>query len=236
MWLCHSACCTGAEDDSVHVVSVDVLDAPTMIPKKEAKLRRGDEKAGSENQLEVSIWKACRGLDELGLLLDDLDASSAQICDITDGLVSDWNAKSERKVQVGDYIVDVKAPGDCVVAKLYQAMGLISFTVRRPKFLTVGAVKEVGGLGIDMSCKEDTAGLLIRSVREGPLLRWNKEHPDQALRPGDRIMSVNGKTGDPSALELAKAMDAEAVGSDLIMIISRPCSGAELRGSTAVGL
>lgn len=40
-------------------------------------------------------------------------------------------------------------------------------------------------------------GKKIVSVKHGPVMRWNEAHPEQALRPDDVIVEVNGARGGP---------------------------------------
>jgi len=51
-------------------------------------------------------------------------------------------------------------------------------------------------LGIDVDWA-DGRSLLVKSVQMGPVADWNMERgPDKALRPGDRIVAVNGISGE----------------------------------------
>jgi hypothetical protein len=54
------------------------------------------------------------------------------------------------------------------------------------------------GLGLDVSCEGDA--LLIEDVGPGPVELWNLSHPDEVVQIGDRILEVNGVSGDASAL------------------------------------
>lgn len=48
----------------------------------------------------------------------------------------------------------------------------------------------------------DGATIFVDSVEtEGLVARWNAEHPDRAVHPGDRIVEVNGHQGDGTAME-----------------------------------
>jgi len=59
--------------------------------------------------------------------------------------------------------------------------------------------------------------LLIKEVIKGLVMEWNIMHPEQEVRAGDRIVSVNGKGG-----EVQELIDASKVGTQLQLAISRP--------------
>lgn len=54
-------------------------------------------------------------------------------------------------------------------------------------------------LGIDV-IHQDPQHLFISRVNVGPLLLWNRLHPGKAVRPGDRIVTVNGQSGASDVL------------------------------------
>jgi len=54
------------------------------------------------------------------------------------------------------------------------------------------------GLGLDVS-HEDGA-LLIEDVGPGPVELWNLSHPEEVVQIGDRILQVNGVSGDASSM------------------------------------
>jgi len=65
----------------------------------------------------------------------------------------------------------------------------------------VDVEKDENGLGIDVASLE-VGKLLISRIKVGPLLMWNKHHPEQGIYAGDRIKQVNGEEG--TAEELIK--------------------------------
>jgi hypothetical protein len=54
------------------------------------------------------------------------------------------------------------------------------------------------GLGLDVS--DDHEALLIEDVGPGPVELWNLSHPEEVVQIGDRILEVNGISGNASAL------------------------------------
>ncbi|CAE7177018.1 nipblb [Symbiodinium necroappetens] len=59
---------------------------------------------------------------------------------------------------------------------------------------------KVAGLGLEVDWA-DGKTLFIKSVKaEGAVPSWNKKHAANAVAAGDRIISINGKAGDPKAM------------------------------------
>lgn len=58
-------------------------------------------------------------------------------------------------------------------------------------------------LGVEVECCEDPSALCILDVREGLMQSWNRDHPEQQVRPGDLMVELNGVRG--SAEELMAA-------------------------------
>ncbi|CAE8619676.1 unnamed protein product [Polarella glacialis] len=56
------------------------------------------------------------------------------------------------------------------------------------------------GLGLEVDWA-DGKTLYIKGVKaEGGVPNWNKSQPKRAVRTGDRVISINGKVGDPKAM------------------------------------
>lgn len=63
----------------------------------------------------------------------------------------------------------------------------------------VRVTKDGDEVGIDV-LQHEKDSLRVTNIKAGPILLWNQQNPDQALRPGDRIVSVNGERGDSEQL------------------------------------
>lgn len=70
-------------------------------------------------------------------------------------------------------------------------------------------------LGVDVDLNEGTT-LIIDTVNPGLMEEWNKANPDEVVKPGDRICSVNGTSGD--AMKMTEVCKRDTV---LVMIIQR---------------
>lgn len=69
----------------------------------------------------------------------------------------------------------------------------------QPEVVRVITVDKMGcGLGLDVS--RDGDALLVEGIGPGAIQWWNVLHPVEAVMPGDRIVNVNGVTGDAMLL------------------------------------
>jgi len=81
------------------------------------------------------------------------------------------------------------------------------------------------GLGLDVS--DDCEALLIEDVGPGPVELWNLSHPEEVVQIGDRILQVNGVSGNAS--ELLSAIQA----SDTLELVVEPKMHSTKDDSTA---
>jgi len=51
-------------------------------------------------------------------------------------------------------------------------------------------------LGVDVELSDDEAFLTVVRITGGVVAAWNAMHPDKQLKLGDRIVAVNGLSGD----------------------------------------
>mmetsp|Transcript_113498 Transcript_113498/g.321148 ORF Transcript_113498/g.321148 Transcript_113498/m.321148 type:complete len:273 (+) Transcript_113498:179-997(+) len=59
------------------------------------------------------------------------------------------------------------------------------------------AGKDILGLDVDWA---DGKTLYIKGVKNGVVKEWNRDHPDEAVKGGDRIIAINGVADDPDAM------------------------------------
>jgi len=72
-------------------------------------------------------------------------------------------------------------------------------------------------LGVDADWS-DGKTLYIKAILAGAVSDWNKENPTKAVQPGDRVISVNGVTGD------AQAMVREIKDRNLLLLLFQKAS------------
>jgi len=74
-------------------------------------------------------------------------------------------------------------------------------SAEEPGCMTINLIKTRGerklGLGINHI---DGKTIVILEVKEGLVKQWNLTHPDQVVMQDDRIIEVNGITGDAAAM------------------------------------
>ena len=66
-----------------------------------------------------------------------------------------------------------------------------------PKFFDVHLTKDNDNSKLGINGTSDGDYLLVTSVGEGLVEQWNEGHPESSVRPGDRIVAVNGVEGKP---------------------------------------
>merc|ERR1712183_216123 len=170
-------------------------------------------------------------MGSLGLTLDFMDLVTAYVCTVECGVVQEWNLKVpvERHVKEGDYIVAASGREGSVgiCAKLKEACEELTLTVKRPQKLEVTLVKDNpsadgnrSAFGFRVTCRSESTSVLISEIHEGPLLRWNLEHPDRAVRLNDRIICANACHGP--GIDIVKCLQDAKPGDSTRMIISRP--------------
>lgn len=135
----------------------------------------------------------------IGADVDLLDGVALHVSFIHAGLVADWNKTCPPELQVcpDQYIMDVNGctgSSAAMVARLKED-SKVTLTVRRPLHYQALISKQSGSVGLDLNYVVSGAGLLVLAIHDGPVAEWNRAHPAQEVRKGDRIVGVNGKTG-----------------------------------------
>eukprot|EP00435_Cladocopium_sp_Y103_P060693 s46_g22.t1 len=200
-------CCdSGQEVEELKEVST----LPILVPELRFTESR---KAPSHGSFSVAI--PMKGHISFGVKLDVTDTSvGPMIIDIESGAVASFNAQNPAQaIQIWDTIAELEDAKGMVA--VYERMNgplpeIVRMTLRRPRQLNAMLSKKDGPLGVLLDYKPSSVGGLIASVKESGLVStWNKEHPEDALSPGDRILKINGKmpTGDAIIQEIKDAGD-----------------------------
>jgi len=107
------------------------------------------------------------------------------------------DASSNKRLRAGTLIRD-ELPTASQMAILTSGMlpdGRQEAAPHRDFVISLNMMNK-NSLGIDVDWA-DGVTLLVKSVQMGPVADWNMERgPDKALRPGDRIIAVNGVSGE----------------------------------------
>lgn len=161
---------------------------------------------GPEFHISVDRTDGC----SLGIEVEHYTDSVLIIMKIGEGLIQDWNtANPDQILEENDLIVganDVLGDVEQILLECRKTAPL-SIAIRRPACkssapkkrdteFTVTLDKTQGArLGLDVNHDEGRE-LFIEKIDEGLVLDWNKEHPDRQVLIDDRIVEVNGVSGD----------------------------------------
>mmetsp|Transcript_683 Transcript_683/g.1419 ORF Transcript_683/g.1419 Transcript_683/m.1419 type:complete len:223 (-) Transcript_683:57-725(-) len=128
------------------------------------------------------------------LYIDTMDERYCMIANIVNvANITD----STGKVAPGMFITKVDDVSGSSKAMLARLMGKTSakLTVRYPKHIKVNVVK-TGSLNLAITAKSDLPFFIVKHINPGPIATWNERHPDKAVMPNDRMIEVNGISGD----------------------------------------
>lgn len=67
--------------------------------------------------------------------------------------------------------------------------------VQHPQEVHLVINKGKGSLGLEVDYSMNGSSLLVLAVNPGPVLDWNEENKDKAMRKYDRIIKVNNTYG-----------------------------------------
>ncbi|CAE7240825.1 Ccrn4l [Symbiodinium pilosum] len=145
----------------------------------------------------------------LGIVLDVTNPECAVVKEISQGPVRDWNqdCSEDKRVMLLDRILEVNGVRGSSI-ELAKALGNpdtqeFSITMQRPEERRV-QLHRPGEIGIIMNYKKVGAiAPWISKIMPGLLSQWNENMPDQAVCIHDRIVAVNGESGNTEEL-LAK--------------------------------
>lgn len=158
----------------------------------------------------------------LGVNVDRRDGLHLVVDAIGFGLVRDWNLLHPNfAVQRDDLIIEVngvRGDAERIIQECKKCEMLAMKVARPPKRVdSLVAYSVCGipphefdiivdkgtglGLGVGVDHQDDVS-LKIINVDRGLIHDWNREHPHMRVKPGDRIVSVNGVSG--SAKEIVE--------------------------------
>jgi len=114
--------------------------------------------------------------------------------------VDDWNVEVSpvHQIQIGDRVDAVAGEGgdvDTILDSLTRLQiskiqGVI-FDLTRPTPLTI-KLKAPFGIQVNSA---NVSWLVITNIEAGVLDNWNRENPNEQVRPEDAIIAVNGRKG-----------------------------------------
>eukprot|EP00450_Noctiluca_scintillans_P024726 CAMPEP_0194525828 /NCGR_PEP_ID=MMETSP0253-20130528/61438_1 /TAXON_ID=2966 /ORGANISM="Noctiluca scintillans" /LENGTH=171 /DNA_ID=CAMNT_0039370599 /DNA_START=1 /DNA_END=516 /DNA_ORIENTATION=+ len=71
---------------------------------------------------------------------------------------------------------------------------------------TVTVTKDVGNVfGVKVLQSQKSCAISVKSVNPGLIMAWNETHPEQRVKVGDKLVSVNGVRG-PTSLSIMQRL------------------------------
>jgi len=208
--------------------------SPLHGPKSPCPQAEKAEEAEMKAEFKVCI-KRSFPLEGLGVQLDISDGRLLHLCALktTSCPVASYNdqAPDREKLQVGDYIVQVNeiTCNSRAMMKEVQSCMELQLTVRRPHNFSVEINKTGGPLGLGLNHVSKATSLVVEEVLPGPVLKWNDANPGLAIEKGDRIISVNGTSGQAKGTHelLRQIAETETLALELTRPAGAPLEGAE---------
>lgn len=210
--------------------------APEEVPRKAPELHE-ELPPKAEGIKEVTDFTATLvryGLDApWGLVLDLSDGKLIHVSGLRASAVGSpvqrYNAEApeDKKLKAGDYIVgvnsllshDIHEASNSAAEMLGEEMKAsttANLHIRRPITFTVTVNRGQEPMGLDLNFSNKSTSLVIVKVCEGSVRKCKPE-----IHAGDRIVAVDGKTGNPDDL-LEAIKDTQVP----LLTISRPPSAA----------
>jgi len=185
------------------------------------------------DEIQVTLQRGNVGMP-LGMSFDASDGRLLHLSSVISGAtaagVHNNTASEEQCLRDGDYIVNVNGVTGNARAMLreIQLNQNLSLTVRRAIQFSAMLDKKGRPLGLSFVHAGPTASLIVETVADGPVAEWNQAHPREELRPGDRIVAVNGMRGGASEL-LQKLAETRQTSAPVVLCASRPAGLDALR-------
>eukprot|EP00435_Cladocopium_sp_Y103_P027712 s3001_g6.t2 len=85
------------------------------------------------------------------------------------------------------------------LGRVHSTRGSASMATKPGQWMVTVSISGSNRLGVDADWS-DGKTLYIKAILAGAVHDWNKENPTKAVQPGDRVISVNGVTGDAQAM------------------------------------
>lgn len=199
------ACCCATDDAEGTVATVSSVDYTTEKYSSSDVVDRAkpEPAVASTEVFEAELVMADSG--SLGILLDntDEDAGPMIIEILSEGIVALHNATCPpgSKIEVYDRVESVNGKAlagksseeDLKLAALERKINVV---LRRPILLHVALDKSSGKpLGVNMSYKKGSSGIVIKSIDgDGLLNDWNTANLKKKLTNGDRIIGIDQET------------------------------------------
>lgn len=138
---------------------------------------------------------------KVGLIFDTTETQDPYIVTTvhTESLVDAWNkANPDKAVQVDDRLMKVNGDSEKLIQRIKDSDGQVELTFLRPKPLTLSVQKNKEDSDVGVSLFGGTKAIFIMSIKEGSM--FDKKASETGVKAFDRIISVNGKREESSAM------------------------------------
>jgi len=202
--MAHLRCCCHAKDDLALPVQSEINPTPVILnPDAEEDLRPGD-----------FLVEVCRKSDEIPLFLLEVVEGLVFVSKPLEGIEVAWNSRhadSSDTVTLGDRVVSVNGEATDTSKMLFDIAKCLNLrmVLRHARQICVRVDKARRMLGMSVLVGAVKVDLKISRLETGVVTDWNQSHPKDEIKVGDRIVKVNGISGDaPSMLrELARTRE-----------------------------
>eukprot|EP00421_Protoceratium_reticulatum_P012398 CAMPEP_0168402418 /NCGR_PEP_ID=MMETSP0228-20121227/23610_1 /TAXON_ID=133427 /ORGANISM="Protoceratium reticulatum, Strain CCCM 535 (=CCMP 1889)" /LENGTH=328 /DNA_ID=CAMNT_0008416003 /DNA_START=46 /DNA_END=1029 /DNA_ORIENTATION=+ len=145
--------------------------------------------------------------EDLGTDFDTQDDTIVQVMSVQYGLFDSYNGsvKPIHQIRSGDFIAEANGvKGDAMhIIKVMRQEANLRLWVKRPMEICVAINKGEKKAPLGMEFPQKPTGnclLVLRLTPGGPVMQWNEQHPNLAVRRGDRIIAVECREGKPADL------------------------------------
>ncbi|CAE7895523.1 unnamed protein product [Symbiodinium sp. KB8] len=203
-----TACCAAPDKSELDFGSKPLVDAKGVL-----------DKSPDQVVVESGIFEANLRYEgrSHGLVIDTANEEQAIIKDVTGaGLVWNRNAAEHQQIKTAAMILKVNGEavtGENVHRKLADAGPEATLTLQKAVERNL-VLHKPGQLGITVKFAKSSYGIWIATLAPGLVQDWNEKNPDQTVSVNDRIVSVNGVTGQSQDL-VAKMREV----SDAIVLV-----------------
>lgn len=194
--------------------------SPVKEPVKEEK-KLDEPLAGA--WFEVVLEKV-KATDKFGLHLDTIDEKAFEVIGLVDGLVKTYNltASEDKKVVPGHLVMGINGKSGDKTAMLNELhlQSIVKLVVApRTTFAVQLAKPESGSLGMNLTYEDKCKSILfLGCLPDSAVDVYNKTAPSgEQVVAGDRILEVNGVTGQPQ-----KMLEAMKDATQLSLKVARP--------------
>mmetsp|Transcript_18654 Transcript_18654/g.46851 ORF Transcript_18654/g.46851 Transcript_18654/m.46851 type:complete len:300 (+) Transcript_18654:56-955(+) len=218
----HSGCGTATDCDVVKLVETSPVAESTDT---EAESECSYDDCDVDSEIRICIRRLFTG-EPLGIYLDKSDSRLLHVwgLKLSDSPVALHNGQAAEgeRLQVGDYIVQVNdVRGDSrAMMQMMNAGYKVQLIVRRSHKFVVDIDKKGRKLGLEVKYGVEGRSVVVQAVLPGPVREWSDAQPALAVRPGDRIISVNNIMGqDHGPQGILEGLGAK---SQLKITLTRP--------------